>query len=270
MATGSRRGSPAGYAVAARAGRPQRGRPGRADVRGARPQRAVARRSVVDRDVLRRGRVQRMWSGHVDDGVKAYESAISRRSPTPAPTRRSPRCSATTPASACSTSSGSSPTMHAAERANRDRRPPSRTRATTGSIRSGQPRRGLISANRNNEALALLDTARANNVRRFEQHQHNRRQRGTEPRDNLPTRAVTTTRRSRSSCSTLAIDQKLGEDHVDVPACTSTFAAYRCSMTTAPRSPPREAAQIFRHPRASPPNRHPRGAHDGRLGSEQP
>ena len=192
------------------------------------------------------GAVQ-MWSGHVDDGVKAYDSAIAQEIAYAGPDDPEVASLLGNYAASLLEVERLEPAMHAADRAteiighladpNDDRIDPIRVNLAA----------VLIGANQDDEALGLLDTARANNVRRF--GETNTIVANID--SNLATIYNARGEHDKAIAflgSALAIEQKLlGEGHVDVASVYFNLAAsyrykhdYRGSITAA-----LHAAQIF-------------------------
>ena len=192
------------------------------------------------------GAVQ-MWSGHVDDGVKAYDSAIAQEIAYAGPDDPEVASLLGNYAASLLEVERLEPALRAADRAteiighladpNDDRIDPIRVNLAA----------VLIGANQDDEALGLLETARANNVRRF--GETNTIVANID--SNLAT--IYNARGDHDKAiaflgSALAIEEKLlGPDHVDVASVYFNLAAsyrykhdYRGSITAA-----LHAAQIF-------------------------
>ena len=254
-----RRSGPRPLAVARRPGlhRSPRGPPTspatpteRADVRRRAPASVLdARRSVADRDLLRRGRradvvrARRRRRHGLRAGDRAERRLLRRRRP-----RGRRACSATTPRR-CSRSERLDAALHAAERATRSSttsRDPSDDRIDPIRVNLAAV---LIGANQDDEALApARDRARQQRARLGETNT-DRRQHRFEPRDDLQRAAATTTARSRYLTSALAIEREAARRATTSrsPACCSTSPAsyrykhdYPASIAAA-----RRAAQIF-------------------------
>jgi tetratricopeptide (TPR) repeat protein/predicted Ser/Thr protein kinase len=192
------------------------------------------------------GAVQ-MWSGHIEDGIKAYDAAIAQEIAYAGPDDPEVASLLGNYAASLLEVEHLEPALRAAERATEiihrladpsdDRIDPIRVNLAA----------VLIGANQDDEALALLDTARANNVRRF--GETNTIVANID--SNLATIYNARGQHDKAIAalqSALAIEQKLlGEDHVDVASVYFNLAAsyrekrdYRASITAA-----RSAARIF-------------------------